>query len=157
MGTSKGAARITLPCSPLCADAFTEMLKAFKLMPGKMGRHKAQEIFRQANRRADDPTPDGDTDEMDWDEFEFALNKVCEFCKVTPEQLVEMDGALGLSSPESGKEPRKATGPLRGKEKIENKGAALGPDASLNEIFITFAGRRTRNKNLMRKHNVSAL
>ena len=125
---------------------FTEMLKAFKLMPGKMGRHKAQEIFRQANRRADDPTPDGDTDEMDWDEFEFALNKVCEFCKVTPEQLVEMDGALGLLSPESGKEPRKATGPLRGKEKIENKGAALGPDASLNEIFITFAAGDGQSK-----------
>ena len=26
------------------------MLKGLKLMPGKIGRHKAQEIFRQANR-----------------------------------------------------------------------------------------------------------
>jgi hypothetical protein len=36
----------------------------------------------QANRRANDPTPDGDVTEMDFDEFEFALEKICTFCKV---------------------------------------------------------------------------
>jgi hypothetical protein len=43
----------------------------------------------QANRRADDPTPDGDTTEMDWDEFEFAVNKVCEHLQIDPGTLVE--------------------------------------------------------------------
>ena len=43
----------------------------------------------QANRRADDPTPDGDTTEMDWDEFEFAVNKVCVHLQIDPGTLVE--------------------------------------------------------------------
>ena len=73
---------------------FTEMLKALKLMPAKLSRHKAQEIFRQANRRPGDPTPDGDTSEMDWDEFEFAMNKVCQFCKVEVDALVEGGGTV---------------------------------------------------------------
>lgn len=67
---------------------FTEMLKTLKLMPNLIGKHKAQEIFNQANRRQNDPLPDGDTTEMDWDEFEFAVRKVCEFCKVDAQSLV---------------------------------------------------------------------
>jgi len=123
---------------------FSEMLKALKLMPGKIGRHKVQEIFRQANRRADDPTPDGDTSEMDWDEFEFAVNKVCEFCKVDAETLANMD----TDSPATGGKtsPRRNAEPLRGKDKNAAKGAELPPDASLNEIFMKFAAGDGQSK-----------
>ena len=68
---------------------FTEMLKALGLLPGQLSKHKAQEIFRQANRRPGDAAPDGDMSEMDFGEFEFAMNKVCEFCKIDPEDLKE--------------------------------------------------------------------
>jgi len=64
------------------------MLQSLNLMPDKIGKHKVQEIFKQANRRPGDPMPDGNTSEMDWDEFEFAVQKVCEFCKVLPQALV---------------------------------------------------------------------
>ena len=67
---------------------FTAMLTALGLLPGKIKKHKAQEIFRQANRRPSD-TADGDMSEMDWDEFQFAIAKVCEFCKIDHESLLE--------------------------------------------------------------------
>ncbi len=123
---------------------FTEMLKAVKLMPGKIGRHKAQEIFRQANRRADDPTPDGDTSEMDWDEFEFAVNKVCEFCKVDPEMLVgESEQVVADLSKSS---PRRKTMPLKGAEKAAAKAAEVADDASLDDIFIKYAAGDGQSK-----------
>ena len=123
---------------------FTEMLKAAKLMPGKIGRHKAQEIFRQANRRADDPTPDGDTSEMDWDEFEFAVNKICEFCKIDAETLVrESESAtadLGKTS------PRKAAPVLKGADKAAAKAAEIPDDASLRDVFEKFAAGDGQSK-----------
>ena len=122
---------------------FLEMLKALKLMPGKIGRHKAQEIFRQANRRGDDPTPDGDTSEMDWDEFEFAFKKICEFCKVDAETLVKDSAGVEADTKNS---PRKKNPPLKGAEKNAAKAAELAPDASLNDIFMKFAAGDGQSK-----------
>jgi hypothetical protein len=82
---------------------FNDMLKALKLMPSKISKHKALEIFRQANRIANDSIPDGDTSEMDWNEFDFAMKKVCEFCKVEPESLIT-DAADDDSDDESPQE-----------------------------------------------------
>ena len=94
---------------------FTDMLKALKLMKvggglaggEQISSHDARTIFLQANRRAstasssssvvgggerarggDETVGDGDTREMDWAEFEFALTRICERCRVTPESLV---------------------------------------------------------------------
>ena len=55
----------------------------------------------QANRRADDPTPDGDTAEMDWDEFEFAVKKVCTYLKMDPESLLDEDGPRAAAPAEN--------------------------------------------------------
>lgn len=67
---------------------FTDMLKDLELMPMKIGKHKAQEIFRQANRRAGKSACDGNIDELDRHEFDFAIGKVGEFCKVDVEMLL---------------------------------------------------------------------
>jgi len=120
---------------------FTEMLKALKLMPGKIGRHKAQEIFRQANRRADDPTPDGDTSEMDWDEFEFATKKVCEFCQVDVGSLVTDSSDVDANVPK--KTGKKEVPVLKG---LQAAVAELAPDASLKQIFETFAAGDGQSK-----------
>ena len=116
---------------------FSDMLKTLRLMPGKIASHKAREIFRQANRRAGDPTPDGDTNEMDWDEFEFALKKVCEICKVTPEQLLIADEEQ--SRKETISPRQKGSGPKTSAERNAAKADALAPDASLAQVFMQFA------------------
>ena len=55
----------------------------------------------QANRRVGDPTPDGDTSEMDWDEFEFAVKKVCEYLKIDPESLLDEEGPRAVAPAEN--------------------------------------------------------
>ena len=70
---------------------FTDMLRDLELMPGKIGHHKALEIFRQANRRTDKSAADSNTDELDRHEFYFAVGKVGEFCKVNVELLLIND------------------------------------------------------------------
>jgi hypothetical protein len=83
----------TLQAESVDVKEFIAMLKSIKIIPGKIGANKAQEIFREANRRSNDPTPDGNASEMDWDEFLYAVKKICKISGVPVEHLSEAKGA----------------------------------------------------------------
>ena len=115
---------------------FTAMLAALKL---KVGTHKAREIFAQANRRADDPTPDGDTNEMDWDEFEFAVKKVLEVCKADPTTLVTAEDIAKFGTREDKRaklEQEKREADAAAAEAEEARAAADAAAQALREAHI---------------------
>ena len=73
---------------------FMEMMKGMALVPGKLTRGKVQEIFRAANKAGGGiGGQDGDSAEMDDDEFDFAMNKLATLLETSLEELCE----LGLS------------------------------------------------------------
>jgi hypothetical protein len=64
---------------------FQEMLKQLNLFPKIVSKHKAQELFRLANRKPG--IGDGDQSELDLSEFEYAFAKLAEFLQVTPDKI----------------------------------------------------------------------
>ena len=64
---------------------FQEMLKQLNLFPKIVSKHKAQELFRLANRKPG--IGDGDQSELDLSEFEYAFAKLAEFLQVPSDKI----------------------------------------------------------------------
>ena len=86
----------------------------------------------QANRRVGDPTPDGDTSEMDWDEFEFAVKKVCEYLKFDPESLLDEEGPRAAAPAEN--DTKKVFYKKKGEPQAPKP---TGPVAQVNTLACT--------------------
>ncbi|KAJ1490784.1 hypothetical protein T484DRAFT_3299167 [Baffinella frigidus] len=115
---------------------FLEMVKGMGLLaPGKLTRGKAQDVFRAANRAGGGVGGnDGDSAEMDEDEFEFAMIKLAALLRISLEDLC----AAGLA------EDAKKTGP--GKKVNAAGNVAPEPGASLEEVFLHCAAGAGQSK-----------
>ena len=82
---------------------FQEMLRQMNLFPKVVSKHKAQEVFRLANRRTG--IGDDDQNELQLTEFEYAFAKLGEFLEVPPHKI----WALSKTNSLAPKTPRGAT------------------------------------------------
>ena len=117
---------------------FMEMMKGMALVPGKLTRGKVQEIFRAANKAGGGiGGQDGDSAEMDDDEFDFAMNKLATLLETSLEELCE----LGLSD----EAKTRAAGTDR--KQVNAAGNVLpDPGAPLEEVFFHFAAGAGQSK-----------
>lgn len=66
---------------------YLEMLVSIGIVPSKLSKAGAQEVFKQANRAG--PVADGDNKELDWMEFKFAVSKIAERIGSTPDEVAK--------------------------------------------------------------------
>ena len=99
---ASGPDKKRLKASSMDFRGWTEMLTAMTLFPRVVDKHKAQEIFRLANRRSG--VANEDSAKMDQDEFQYAYQKLADFLfdatKASVEKLwrLSKEGTFPLSS-----------------------------------------------------------
>lgn len=113
---------------------FLEMLSAIGIVPGKMSKAAAQEVFKQANRAG--PVADGDNKELDWMEFKFAIQKIGERIRESPDEIA--------SRPVVQKNAAGRKGSLVSKE-------SLLEGADIETIFAHFAASGGQSKKRARR------
>jgi len=110
-----GDAKDTRKALTMDFKEWVEMLKHLGVYPRKISKAKATEMFKQANRGA---AGDGDTSELDWDEFDAAFRKLAETLAVHPNDV------WCISKPSLRKPPDEAQAPM---------------SKELAELFVKFA------------------
>lgn len=126
-GHSDRGLKATKNTKSMLFKEFSEMLKALDVIPEKISKPQAQELFRHANRAG--AVADGDAAELDWGEFAFAMRKLAERLRSPLEQLVG-DGRVtpALASEKASQRRRRP----QSRERPE-------PNAKLDALFAWFA------------------